>query len=79
MLVIRTRKRFWRSRPGKYLLLGTVAVGAATIVLPYTPVGGLLGFVPIPLPILFVLGGIAVAYAGSSEVAKYVFYRRVQG
>ena len=79
MLVIRTRKRFWRSRPGKYLLLGTVAVGVATLVLPYTPVGGLLGFVPIPLPILLVLGGIALAYAIASEVAKYLFYGRVQG
>ena len=79
MLVIRTRKRFWRSRPGKYLLIGTVAVGAATLILPYTPVGGLLGFVPIPLPVLFVLGGIALAYAIASEVAKDLFYRRVQG
>ena len=30
MLVIRTRKRFSRSWPGRYLLIGTVAVGAAT-------------------------------------------------
>lgn len=74
MLVIRTRKRLWRSRPGKYLLVGTMAVGAATLVLPYTPVGSLLGFVPIPLPILFVLGSIAIGYAVTSEVAKYLFY-----
>jgi Mg2+-importing ATPase len=74
MLVIRTRKRLWRSRPGKYLLVGTVAVGAATLVLPYTPVAGLLGFVPIPLPILVVLGSIAMGYAVTSEVAKYLFY-----
>jgi len=78
MLVIRTRKLFWRSRPGKYLLMGTVAVGAATLVLPYTPVAGLLGFVPIPLPTLLVLGGITLAYAIASEVAKHLFYRRVQ-
>jgi Mg2+-importing ATPase len=79
MLVIRTRQRFWRSRPGKYLLAGTLAVAAATLVIPYTPVGGLLGFVAIPLPILVVLGGIAVAYAITSEAAKYVFYRRAEG
>ena len=79
MMVIRTRQLFWRSRPAKYLLMGTVAVGITTLVLPYTPVGALLGLVPIPLPVLFVLGGIAVGYAVSSEVAKHLFYRRVQG
>jgi Mg2+-importing ATPase len=78
MLVIRTRKRFWMSRPGKYLLLGTLAVGAATLVLPYIPVGSLLGFVPIPLPILLVLGSITVGYAVASEAAKYFFYGRAQ-
>jgi Mg2+-importing ATPase len=78
MLVIRTRHRFWRSRPGRYLLLGTMAVGAATLVLAYAPVGGLLGFVPIPVPVLLVLGGITMGYVVISEVAKYVFYRRVQ-
>ena len=79
MMVIRTRQLFWRSRPAKYLLMGTVAVGITTLVLPYTPVGAPLGLVPIPLPVVFVLGGIAVGYAVSSEVAKHLFYRRAQG
>jgi Mg2+-importing ATPase len=79
MLVIRTSQRFWRSRPGKYLLVGTAAVAAATLILPYTPVGSLLGFIPIPLSVLLVLGGITVSYVVISELAKYVFYRRVQG
>jgi Mg2+-importing ATPase len=78
MFVIRSRKRLWVSRPGKYLILGTVAVGAVTLVLPYTRVSGLLGFVPIPLPVLLALGCIAVGYAVISEVAKYLFYGRVQ-
>jgi Mg2+-importing ATPase len=79
MMVIRTRHVFWRSRPAKYLTIGTVAVGAVSLILPYTPLGGLLGFVPIPLPVLFVLGSIAVGYGFASEVAKYLFYRRAPG
>ncbi len=78
MMVIRTRHVFWRSRPAKYLVIGTVAVGTAALFLPYTPLGGLLGFVPIPLPILLVLGSIAVGYAATSELVKMAFYRMVR-
>jgi Mg2+-importing ATPase len=74
LLVIRTRRRFWRSKPGKYLVVGAVAVGATTLILPYSPLGPLLGFVPLPLSLLLVLGAIAVFYVLASEAVKKVFY-----
>jgi Mg2+-importing ATPase len=74
MLVIRTRKRAWSSRPSRYLVAGALGVAAVTVALPYSPVGSLLGFVPLPFPVLLMLGAIALTYAGASEVAKKVFY-----
>ena len=50
MLVIRTRKPFFRSRPGKYLLISTVLVAGVTLILPYSPLSSLLGFTPLSLP-----------------------------
>jgi Mg2+-importing ATPase len=78
MLVIRTQKPFFRSRPGKYLLIGTLLVAAVTLVLPYAPLNKPLGFTPLPLPLLMTLLGITGLYVLASEAAKRAFYRRMQ-
>ena len=53
VLVIRTRKPFFRSKPGKYLLLATLLIVGLTLILPFGPLGKVFGF--IPLPISFIL------------------------
>jgi Mg2+-importing ATPase len=78
MLVIRTQKPFFRSKPGKYLLLGTLLVAVVTLVLPYSPLGKPLGLTPLPLPLLLTLLGITVLYVLASEATKRAFYRRVR-
>ena len=78
MLVIRTQKPFFRSKPGRYLLIGTLLVAAVTLVLPYSPLKEPLGFTPLPLPLLLTLLGISVLYVLASEAVKRAFYRRMQ-
>jgi len=78
LLVIRTRRPFFRSAPGRYLLIATLLVAGVTVVLPYSPLSRLLGFTPLPLSVLLTLGGIAVLYIASSELAKKAFYRWVR-
>jgi Mg2+-importing ATPase len=78
LLVIRTRRPFFKSNPGRYLLIATLIVAAVTVVLPYSPLKGILGFTPLPLPVLLVLVGIAVLYITASEVVKRYFYQRVR-
>jgi Mg2+-importing ATPase len=78
LLVIRTQRPFFRSRPGRYLALSALAVALVTLALPYSPLNKILGFTPLPLSLLLVLVGITVAYITASEVAKRIFYRRVQ-
>jgi Mg2+-importing ATPase len=77
VLVIRTRKPFFRSKPGKYLLIATLLIVVVTILLPFTPLAGLLGFQPLPIAILLVIGMIVVLYMIAAEVAKRAFYKRV--
>ncbi|MDQ2800788.1 MAG: magnesium-translocating P-type ATPase [Armatimonadota bacterium] len=79
VLVIRTRKRFYLSRPSTPLLLATVAIVAVTLLLPYTPLGHPFGLVPLPVVFLPVLGGIMVFYIIVAETAKTFFYRKMQG
>jgi Mg2+-importing ATPase len=75
VLVIRSRRPFFRSRPGKYLLAATLLVVALTMALPYTPLAKLFGFRPLPLEFLGMIGLIMVLYITAAEVAKKVFYR----
>jgi len=76
--VIRTRKPFYKSTPGKYLMIATACVAAAALTIPYTPVAGLLGFAPISPLILLAIAGIAVVYILITEIAKKFFYKIVR-
>ena len=76
VLVIRTRGRFYRSRPGTLLLAATLFVAGTTIFLPYTPLGALFGFVPLPVGFVLLLLGITGAYLAASELVKGWFFRR---
>jgi Mg2+-importing ATPase len=78
MLVIRTQKPFFRSKPGKYLLISTLIVAAVTLLLPYSPLNKPLGLTPLPLMLLLTLLGITGLYVLASEAAKRAFYRRVR-
>ena len=77
VLVVRTRRPFTQSRPSRGLLVATLAVVGLTLLLPYTPLRGPLGFVPLPPLFLAALLCIVVGYVGAAEVAKKIFYRHV--
>jgi Mg2+-importing ATPase len=74
-LVVRTRRPFYRSRPGNLLLVSTIAVAALAVVIPYFPLSRLLGFVAIPPTMLLVLVGITALYVLATELLKARFYR----
>ncbi len=78
VLVVRTRRPFFQSRPGRALLTATLAVVGVTLVFPYTPLGPLFGFAPIPAAYLMALFGIVALYILSAEAAKKVFYRNAR-
>ena len=78
VLVIRTRKPFFRSRPSRALLLTTLAVVLATVCVPFTPLGGVFGFVPLSVNCLACIAAIVAAYVLCAELLKLAFYRRVE-
>ncbi|MFA5972447.1 MAG: magnesium-translocating P-type ATPase [Lentimicrobiaceae bacterium] len=78
VLVIRSRKPFFRSRPGKYLQISTFSIVFLTLILPYTPLAGVFGFSPLPIPFLFFIGLIILVYIFTAEIVKKAFYKRVK-
>jgi P-type Mg2+ transporter len=78
VLVIRSRRSFFKSMPGKYLLIATLLIVAITLIFPFTSLAGLFGFRPLPFSFLLVLGVILVLYIIIAEMTKTVFYKRVR-
>ena len=78
VLVIRSRKPFFRSRPGKYLLIATLSIAVITLVFPFTPLGNIFGFSPLALSTYLLLLLIVVVYILAAEITKRIFYRKVK-
>ena len=78
VLFIRSRKPFFKSKPGNYLLVATLIVFAITLFLPFSPLAGLLEFWPLPLLFLLMSGAILIGYIVSTELPKGAIYARVK-
>jgi Mg2+-importing ATPase len=76
LLVVRSRRPFFRSKPSRHLLLATLGVVVVTVALPYLPFAPILGFTPLPLKVLGAAAVIVTLYIVSGELAKRLFYRR---
>lgn len=79
LLIIRTRKTFWTSRPSRLLALLALLVGGLAIAIPYTPVGRWFTFVPLPLPVLLGLFAITGCYVLVSEITKHWLFDHGRG
>jgi Mg2+-importing ATPase len=70
MLVLRTRRRFWQSKPGEGLLWSSVILALLTVAIPFTAFGRLIGLQALPLPLLLILFALIAVYAALNEAAK---------
>ena len=77
VLVVRTRRPFYRSQPGKYLLAATLAIVAVTVALPFSPLAGIFHFEPLPFPFFLLIGAIVLLYVTGAEITKRLFYKRM--
>jgi Mg2+-importing ATPase len=77
IFVIRTRRTpFYRSHPSKPLIFSTLATVIVPMLLPFTPLGPLLGLVIPPLTFFVALAIFIVTYLLLAETLKYFFYKR---
>ena len=76
VFVIRTAGNPLKSRPSLPLLISVLAIVTIAGVLPYTPLGSLLQFAPLPLSLLGAIALLAVTYLFVVQAVKSWFYRR---
>jgi Mg2+-importing ATPase len=77
-LVVRTRHVFFRSRPGKLLLVSTLIFILLTLILPYLPFISVFGFIPLPAPLMLAMIGLTMLYVLTTELTKKYFYSRME-
>ncbi|MCJ7766787.1 magnesium-translocating P-type ATPase [Candidatus Bathyarchaeota archaeon] len=73
---IRTRRKFFKSRPSNLMILAAATVSAATVIIVYSPVGALFEFVPLPPWFLMLIFGILLVYFVLVEIMKHIFFSR---
>jgi Mg2+-importing ATPase len=76
IFVIRTRGNPFRSRPSTLLTVTSLSAVLVGALLPFTPLGTRLGFVPLPWGFFLALSGMVVAYLAGVELVKRWFFRR---
>lgn len=76
VLVVRTRNTFYKSRPGRYLLIATLVIVGFVIILPMLPLASAMSFVAVPPVFYLAMLGIVLLYLVSAEVLKKFFFKR---
>jgi Mg2+-importing ATPase len=76
IFIIRTKRvPFFRSKPGIFVTLSAILIVVIAWIVPYTPLGPLLSFAPLPMTLILLIAGIVIGYLFIAEISKYFFYR----
>ena len=78
VFTLRTRLPIFHSRPSRWMLLATAAVGLVTLLIPYTSLGKLFNFKPLPPIALIGIFLIVLLYFTTAEITKRWFFRRYE-
>lgn len=75
---IRTRRKFFKSKPSNLMILAAVTMSAATLAIVYSPIGALFEFIPLPPWFLSLILGILLIYFLLVEMMKHIFFSRYE-
>lgn len=75
VLIIRTKRPFFSSRPSRSLMVVTALVGLFTIIIPFTPLSETFGFTKMSVYFLLAVAVIVGLYIVSAELVKNIFNR----
>jgi Mg2+-importing ATPase len=76
VLVVRSRRPFFQSRPSKLLLAATIAVVVIAVITPHLPLVSVFGLKAMPSHFYPLIALVVLAYIGTAEITKRAFYRR---
>lgn len=77
LLVIRTQRPFFKSRPSKYLLLASLFTFLACIGIPYLPFAALFQLYPLPATLFGCIIAIVALYIIMAEMSKKLLIKKL--
>ena len=77
LLIIRTARPFFKSRPSRYLLMATIFSFVACLLIPYLPIASLFELKPLPLIALAYILAIVFLYMVMAELSKRFLIRHL--
>jgi Mg2+-importing ATPase len=78
LLVIRTRRTFFKSKLSAMLMGISAFVVVGVIILPYLPFARAIGFTPLPITVVAAMIAIALVYAMVGEISKKWLFRKMR-
>ena len=75
LFIVRTKKSFIKSKPGRLLLITAVTAFIITVYLPFSPFASLLGFSIAHPQQIMAIALILIAYVVTADLLKIVFFR----
>jgi Mg2+-importing ATPase len=78
LLVIRTRRTFFKSNLSALLMGISAFVVVGVIILPYLPFARAIGFTPLPIKVVAAMIAIALVYALVGEISKKWLFRKMR-
>lgn len=75
MIIVRTARPVFVSRPSNKLLIAIICVAAALLAIIYSPINMYLGLIKLPIKVLLALLGVSSIYALTAEILKKSFYK----
>ena len=75
MIIVRTARPVFASRPNSKLLIAIVGVALALLAIIYSPINIYLGLISLPIKLLLALLGVSLIYALTAEILKKSFYK----
>jgi len=76
VLIVRTFRPFYKSRPSKSLLAAVLSIIGITFLLPFTPLAPFLGFTVLPSKLYLFVLGVIIFYIFLVELAKRICLKR---
>ena len=74
MLAVRTRRPFFRSRPGHLLIVAAAGVAIITLIIPFSDAGKVFGLIQPSISLLGLVAMISAVYAVAIELGKRLFF-----
>ncbi|MEM5772794.1 MAG: magnesium-translocating P-type ATPase [Candidatus Aenigmatarchaeota archaeon] len=73
---IRTKKRFYKSKPSEVLLLTSIIFSLLALAIIYSPLGVFFEFVQLDITFVLIIGLILLTYFAVAEVSKHFIYKK---